>query len=153
MEITYTTNSIPETLTCLLAAFPAARVWALQGDLGAGKTTLVRALARHLGATQPATSPTFTLANEYALPGGGRMYHLDLYRLRREEELDGIGLDEYTDADHWCCVEWPELAARRLPPGTLWLWLQAPAHNPDERTLHARTGTPWPGPDGAVLPG
>ena len=94
-------------------------VIALYGDLGAGKTLFTQALARALGVTQPVTSPTFTLINEYDLPDGGRLYHVDCYRLNDAvaEAID-LGLEELFD-EGVVVIEWadriePILPARRI---------------------------------------
>jgi len=85
----------------------------LSGDLGAGKTTLIRGACRALGVTEPVTSPTFTIGQRYE---GGRMpvSHLDLYRLQRLEEEDPALLDDYLGADGVAFVEWPGAGAERL---------------------------------------
>ena len=86
----------------------------LRGDLGAGKTEFVKGLAQGLGATDQVTSPTFTLIHEYR-SGRLPLFHLDLYRLRSEGELDEIGFDDYLEAGGVCAVEWGEKFAHRLP--------------------------------------
>lgn len=87
---------------------PEPSVMLLTGDLGAGKTTLVQSLCRALGASDTATSPTFSLVNEYPLDKGV-IYHIDLYRLETIEEALNIGLEEYLYSGHWCFIEWPQL--------------------------------------------
>jgi len=120
---TRTTRSVPATwrLAAELAArLPHGGVIALQGELGAGKTTFVQGLARALGITRPATSPTFTLVGEYP---GERMLlvHMDLYRLRSPDDLLTIGFQEYLERKALVAVEWPERAADLLPPETIWV--------------------------------
>jgi tRNA threonylcarbamoyladenosine biosynthesis protein TsaE len=93
-------------------------VIALEGDLGAGKTTLTRAIADGLGVTDPVTSPTFTIINEY---GGGRLplYHFDVYRLAGPgvyDALDDIGWEEYFYGKGVCIVEWADEIQDVLPP-------------------------------------
>ncbi|MBP9903462.1 MAG: tRNA (adenosine(37)-N6)-threonylcarbamoyltransferase complex ATPase subunit type 1 TsaE [Verrucomicrobiota bacterium] len=90
-------------------------VIALSGDLGAGKTQLVKGLARGLGVTARVHSPTFTLVNEY---GGGRLrlFHLDLYRLETPEQIRSAGLEEYLQPDGVAVIEWAE----RLAAGGEW---------------------------------
>lgn len=82
----------------------------LTGDLGAGKTTFVQALAKAYGVTRMVTSPTFTLANEYPLPDGLRFVHCDLYRLATPEGFYDLGLDEALDSGARVAIEWPERA-------------------------------------------
>ena len=87
----------------------------LAGDLGAGKTTLVQAICRGYGVTEPVTSPTFALVHRYAAPRSP-VYHLDLYRLRGPAELTNIGWDEIVSAHALVLIEWPERAQGVLPP-------------------------------------
>jgi tRNA threonylcarbamoyladenosine biosynthesis protein TsaE len=82
----------------------------LSGDLGAGKTTLVQVLCKHLGITEPVSSPTFSLVNEYFSPSMGPVYHMDFYRLEKTEDLVQIGLEEYLDSGQPCLIEWPGIA-------------------------------------------
>ncbi len=90
-------------------------VVACWGDLGLGKTALIRGLARGLGYSGRVTSPTFTIVNEYE---GGRLplFHFDLYRLEGEEDLFSIGWEDYLDRGGVCAVEWSERAPGALPP-------------------------------------
>jgi len=82
----------------------------LAGDLGAGKTTLVRGLLQALGVTGAVRSPTYTLVESYAVPGG-RVHHLDWYRLGGADDLDGIGFRDLEGPGQWVLVEWPERVA------------------------------------------
>jgi tRNA threonylcarbamoyladenosine biosynthesis protein TsaE len=90
------------------------RIFLLSGDLGAGKTALVKAFCERAKVPEPASSPTFSLVNAYVSPVLGTIYHMDLYRLSREQDLDQIGFEEYIDSGHPCFIEWPALGLSRI---------------------------------------
>jgi tRNA threonylcarbamoyladenosine biosynthesis protein TsaE len=107
-----------ETFGARLArALPARAVVYLHGDLGAGKSTLARALLRALGVTGTIRSPTYTLVEQYPLPAGGMALHLDLYRIGDPGELEFLGLDP-AETRLWL-VEWPERGHGGLPAADL----------------------------------
>ena len=91
----------------------AGSVVALYGDLGAGKTALVRGMARGLEIEEPVSSPTFTIVNEY--PGDPALFHFDMYRLKNAEELYAIGWEDYLDRNGICVTEWSENIEEALP--------------------------------------
>lgn len=99
----------------LAATRPQAAVVHLRGELGAGKSTLARALLRALGVEGTIRSPTYTLVERYRLPDGGEAAHLDLYRIGDAGELDFLGLDELVASASLWLVEWPERAGGLLP--------------------------------------
>ena len=111
----YTSDSEEGTLELgrkLSRILPKGTVVALHGDLGAGKTVFSRGFARGLGITEPVTSPTFTVVQEYAIPSGGYFYHLDMYRIADEGAALAFGIDEYLfQPDALTLVEWPERMA------------------------------------------
>ena len=90
-------------------------VVAFEGEMGAGKTTLIRALCAELGVADEVSSPTFALVNEYRGGRGQPLYHFDFYRLDSEEEAARLGLAEYFDSGYLCLVEWPSRVAGLLP--------------------------------------
>lgn len=112
----------------VMKAFPHVRVFALHGELGAGKTTLIKGFCAALGVSDQASSPSFAIVNEYRAANGEPVYHFDLYRLKDAQELEGIGFTEYVDSGHYCFIEWPELAGELLPPGTLHVSLEEAAN-------------------------
>ena len=87
----------------------------ISGFLGAGKTTLIKAMCGELGVEQGTGSPSYSIVNEYRTAGNETVYHFDLFRLKDVAELDGIGFSEYLDSGKYCFVEWPELAKNLLP--------------------------------------
>ncbi len=108
------------TLARRLAPLAAAggTLW-LRGELGAGKTSFVRALLQALGVRERIKSPTYSLVESYALPAGGTAWHVDLYRIADAAELEHLGLDAWADGPALVLVEWPERAAAALPPADL----------------------------------
>lgn len=108
---------------------------ALIGDLGAGKTTLVRAIARSQGTLEPVTSPTYGLVHEYTSPRG-EIYHLDLYRLESREQLHQIGWQEILSGDGLVLVEWPDRAGESLPDEHFEIRLQHIAGDATRRRVH-----------------
>lgn len=114
-----------EVARLILQSHAEARIFAFTGGLGAGKTTLIKALCTVLGVADPTSSPSFAIVNEYRTGSGDPLFHFDLYRLKDPEELEGIGFEEYLDSGHNCFIEWPELAADLLPPGTLHVSMEA----------------------------
>ena len=131
MEITINDLAdLPRAARELHERMGSSRTLLLDGDLGAGKTTLVQALCRQLGVQGAVSSPTFALVNEYSRPlADGEtepVYHLDLYRLKDADEALAMGLEEYLYSGHYCFVEWPAVADGLYPPGSLHVRLEAP---------------------------
>ena len=92
------------------------RVWLLYGEMGSGKTTFVKSLCAHLGVTDMASSPTFSIVNEYETDDHRKIYHFDFYRIKNEAEAYDIGTEEYFYSGHLCLVEWPEKIPSLIPP-------------------------------------
>jgi tRNA threonylcarbamoyladenosine biosynthesis protein TsaE len=116
-------------------------VVALTGPLGAGKTAFVKGLAEGLGIDPAAlASPSFVIASEYARPGGGRLAHVDLYRVRSEAELEAAGFLDLLAPGTLLAVEWAERLPQALPADRLELRIERPAAPAAElaRVLHAR---------------
>ena len=90
------------------------KVLLFQGTMGAGKTTLIKALCEQLGVGDRVSSPTFSLVNEYQSPLG-TIYHFDLYRIEQQQEALDFGIEEYWDSGAWCFVEWAERIPSLLP--------------------------------------
>lgn len=113
----------------------------LTGDLGAGKTTLTKSIAKGMGIEEHITSPTFTIVNEYdgdETKGLVPLYHFDVYRISDEEELYDIGYEEYFFGKAACVVEWANLIPSLMPEEALWLDLRLGTNDPEERVIHLR---------------
>lgn len=120
-------DAATEALGARLAAEALLRpggVVYLQGTLGAGKTTLARGWLRSLGVTGAIRSPTYTLIEPYRT-GERELLHMDLYRLKQADELEGLGVDDYPPSRCWWLVEWPECGSGFLPPASLTVKLSA----------------------------
>ena len=85
------------------------------GEMGAGKTTLIKEIARSLGVEGATSSPTFSLVNEYHIAPHEKLYHFDMYRLKNEAEAYDMGMDEYLYSGNWCFIEWPENIPNLIP--------------------------------------
>ena len=104
---------------------PIGSVVAMYGDLGAGKTVIARGFARGLGISEAVSSPTYTIVQEYDIPGGNRFYHLDLYRIADEHAALGFGVDEFlNDPEAWTLLEWPIRIKGILPPEVITLTIE-----------------------------
>jgi tRNA threonylcarbamoyladenosine biosynthesis protein TsaE len=98
----------------LYRSLPSKCLVFLHGELGAGKTTLVRGYLRAAGYTGTVKSPTYNLVEEYTI-AGKKIYHFDLYRINDPEELEWIGINDYFDHDSVCFIEWPDKGEGFLP--------------------------------------
>lgn len=113
-----------------------ARIAAFMGPLGAGKTTLIRALARQMGIADPIVSPTFTYVAVYHLPDKQLLYHFDLYRISSLRQFYDAGFNEYLNQPNsFVFIEWPELIRTILPPTSLLVCLEYHETDPDQRII------------------
>jgi len=120
MEIIVKQNKdLPFAGRRLLELSAGSRIFAFYGSLGAGKTTIIKAICNLLGASDMTSSPSFTLVNEYRTPEGESLYHIDFYRIKNTEEVFDFGLEEYLYGGSYCFMEWPELIEDLLPAGTV----------------------------------
>jgi tRNA threonylcarbamoyladenosine biosynthesis protein TsaE len=109
-------DELPDAAASILHACSPFRIFLLKGQMGAGKTTLIKAFCQVMQISDQASSPTFAIVNEYLSPSHGLIYHFDLYRLEHPDELLNIGFEEYIDSGCYCFIEWPELSMELLPP-------------------------------------
>lgn len=95
------------------------RVMAFYGDMGAGKTTFIKGLCNALNVVDEVTSPTFAIVNEYCTSSDIKVFHFDLYRIKKEEEIFDFGYEEYVYSGQYCMIEWPEMAESHIPETAL----------------------------------
>ncbi|MCS6935381.1 MAG: tRNA (adenosine(37)-N6)-threonylcarbamoyltransferase complex ATPase subunit type 1 TsaE [Chitinophagales bacterium] len=118
LEISYYDPAeLPGIAERILEFTKPQRVFAVRGEMGAGKTTLIKAICRALDVTGSTSSPTFNIINEYATTGGIKIYHIDLYRVKNAEEALMAGVEECWTGEDYCFIEWPEIVERYLPDG------------------------------------
>lgn len=114
MEITFSLEEIQHVAKKLLNS-GLKQIVTFHADMGAGKTTLIKAIAKEMGVEDVTASPTFSLVNEYETNDGEIIYHFDLYRLNTEEEAYDMGIDEYFYSGNMCLIEWPEKTPNLIP--------------------------------------
>jgi tRNA threonylcarbamoyladenosine biosynthesis protein TsaE len=118
MELDYTLRDIDEAARVFWDSFPNKKIYAFQGNMGAGKTSFIRALCAVKNVKETVSSPTFSIINEYSSPAG-TIFHLDLYRLKDEEEAIRAGVEDCLYSGEICLVEWPGRAPGIFPVDTL----------------------------------
>ena len=124
MEWTFNLSQIDETASIFWETFPDKKIYAFQGNMGAGKTSFIAALCRSRKVKETTGSPTFSIINEYSYTGG-IIYHLDLYRLKDEEEAIKAGVEDCLYSGEICLVEWPDRAHGIFPEDTLGIFFES----------------------------
>jgi tRNA threonylcarbamoyladenosine biosynthesis protein TsaE len=137
LEQTKPLIDLPAIVAQVRKSFPEARIFALTGELGAGKTTFVSEFCRQVGVTEATSSPTFGIVSEYAATEG-TVYHLDCYRLRDIHEALDIGVEDYLDNGRYVFIEWPAVIEPLFPLDVVNLRLEHTADG-TARTLTATT--------------
>ncbi|MDX1270902.1 tRNA (adenosine(37)-N6)-threonylcarbamoyltransferase complex ATPase subunit type 1 TsaE [Bizionia paragorgiae] len=116
MEIEYSLESLKAVADEIINTTTRSNIILFNGDLGTGKTTLIKELVKTMGCDDTVSSPTYSLVNEYHSDSAS-IYHFDLYRLEHEDELYDFGIEDYLDAPYWKFVEWPSLLKPLLRDG------------------------------------
>ena len=114
MQIIFSLEELNQVAEKILSQNPQ-KVILFNGEMGVGKTTLIKLLAKHLGVNDATSSPTFSLVNEYQIPNDQYIYHFDVYRLKNETEALDMGIDEYLYSGNWCFIEWAEKIPNLIP--------------------------------------
>ena len=108
-------DGLPMVAEKILNSFKGKRLFAFQGTMGAGKTTLIKEICKQLQVVEVVNSPTFSLVNEYTTADGGFVYHFDFYRIKKIEEAYDFGYEEYFFGEGVCLIEWPEVIEELIP--------------------------------------
>jgi tRNA threonylcarbamoyladenosine biosynthesis protein TsaE len=117
-------ESLASVATELVELLSKPSFVAIQGEMGAGKTTFVQALLRELGIEHPDGSPTYAIVHEYVTKLGKKAFHLDCYRIENERDLAQLGLDELFEENAYFFVEWPDKIETILPEHANWLYIR-----------------------------
>jgi tRNA threonylcarbamoyladenosine biosynthesis protein TsaE len=134
--ITTTLECLQQAAKELIQYAASCPLWTFSGPMGAGKTTLIRAICRCLGVATAVSSPTFSLIHTYYLPDGRPLYHMDAYRIDSYEALEGMDYPFYFETGAYTFIEWPENIQCILPPQCLHITL-LPAATSTTRQLTA----------------
>lgn len=108
-------SQLPSAAKQLLESFDGEKIVAFEGPMGAGKTTLIKAICEELGVKDTISSPTFSIVNEYRTAKGEKIYHFDFYRIKSVDEAYDMGYEEYFYSKAYCFIEWPEKIAELMP--------------------------------------
>jgi tRNA threonylcarbamoyladenosine biosynthesis protein TsaE len=117
-------SELSQAASTILNDVQDERVFAIQGKMGAGKTTLIKELCSQLGVQEVVSSPTFSLVNEYTDENGDSVFHFDFYRIKKTEEVFDIGYEEYLYSGHYCFIEWPEMIFDLLPANYVFISIE-----------------------------
>jgi len=132
LKLTYHLTELKDITTKILTYLETPRTLLFYGEMGVGKTTLIKELAKQLGVTEATSSPTFSLVNEYQ-GSNNTVFHFDFYRIENEVEVYDIGIEDYFYQNSWCLVEWPEKIPKIIPEDAITIKIHK---NSDEtRTL------------------
>ena len=114
MQLDYSIEQLQEVAQKVITN-SSGKILLFYGNMGVGKTTLIKQLVKQLGSDDVVSSPTFSLVNEYESDKKGLIYHFDFYRIKNEEEALDIGIEDYFYSNNWCLIEWPEKIKNLVP--------------------------------------
>jgi len=117
-------NNLEKVSRFLLDNFSSYKIITFHGDLGSGKTTLIKNICKLLNVKDEVSSPTFSLVNEYHTVEGSKLFHFDFYRIKDEMEALDMGVEEYFDSGEYCLIEWPERIESFLPEERLEVFIE-----------------------------
>ena len=134
MTYTYKLEEIQSAAKWLIEQAGEEKIWVFQGQMGAGKTTLIKALAREFRVEDEVSSPTFGIVNEYHTSSAEKIFHFDFYRIDDPEEALEIGIEEYFYGGSLCWIEWAEKIAQFIPEDFLLIKLEILSER--KRSIH-----------------
>ena len=114
MEIVFSLDEINHIANQIIASNPE-KIILFNGEMGVGKTTLIKEICRTLGVQNTTSSPTFSIVNEYVIANNQMIFHFDMYRLKSENEALDMGIDDYLYSENWCFIEWSEKIINLIP--------------------------------------
>ena len=129
MEVNFTLDNIDKAAKEFLSATKNLTVFALSGEMGAGKTTFIHAVCKAMEVTDTISSPTFSIINQYKTASGKLIYHMDLYRLKNGEEALQAGVEDCLYSGNTCFIEWPDNAPGIFPEDTVYINIEATGSN------------------------
>ena len=132
-SIIYSIDEIEDVAKKILSLNLNSKIYILYGNMGSGKTTLIKSIVEKLDIDGVANSPTFSIINEYY--NGDKIYHFDLYRIKDMDELLDIGIEEYVNGSNICFIEWPDLVIEMLPKNYNTLKLEVISNNERKLTI------------------
>mgnify|MGYP001266566549 FL=1 len=132
-SIIYSIDEIEDVAKKILSLNLNSKIYILYGNMGSGKTTLIKSIVEKLDIDSVANSPTFSIINEYY--NGDKIYHFDLYRIKDTDELLDIGIEEYVNGSNICFIEWPDLVIEMLPKNYNTLKLEVVSNNERKLTI------------------
>jgi len=126
MDTSFSLAQLSEVAANIIKTTPSKQLL-FYGDMGVGKTTLIKEIIAQLGVKDTVNSPTYSIVNVYEIKEGEVVYHFDFYRINDEHEALDMGIEEYFDSPHWCFIEWPERIKNLLPLNALEIHLSLEA--------------------------
>ena len=122
-QVKFTLDEIEDVAKSLINKFNDVKLVLFKGELGSGKTTLIKSILKSKGVSENITSPTFSIVNQYTI-SSGLINHFDLYRIKSLTELDVIGFEEYLQSEAVCFIEWPEIAMSKIADNYLEIYIK-----------------------------
>ena len=129
----YSIENIDDVAKKILSLNLKSKIYILYGNMGSGKTTLIRSIVENLGIKGTANSPTFSIINEYC--NGNKIYHFDFYRIKNKNEVLDLGIEEFVNGSNICFIEWPDLIIEMLPKNYNTLNLEVISNNERKLTI------------------